>query len=142
MAPDPERIREVRSWLEKANDDIRAAGVDLAADPPLTGDAAFHAQQAIEKSLKGFLSWHDVPFGKTHNLNVLSEACAKVDQSLELLMREAGPLTEYSWLFRYPGAVDSPEPKEVLAAAAISKRVYEAILNRLPPEVKPKTGSK
>ena len=59
MAPDPERIREVRSWLEKANDDIRAAGVDLAADPPLTGDAAFHAQQAIEKSLKGFLSWHE-----------------------------------------------------------------------------------
>jgi len=140
MTPDPERIREVRAWLEKANDDIRAAGVDLAADPPLTGDAAFHAQQSIEKSLKGFLSWHDKPFGKTHNLNVLSESCAKVDQSMEPLMREAGPLTEYSWLFRYPGAVDSPEPKEVLAACAIAKTVYEEILKRLPPEVKPKTG--
>ena len=34
-------------------------------------DALFHCQQAVEKALKGLLTWHDVPFRKTHSLEEL-----------------------------------------------------------------------
>ena len=33
-----------------------ARQIDLAAAPPLPGDAAFHCQQATEKALKAFLA--------------------------------------------------------------------------------------
>jgi len=56
MPHDPALAAETRAWLEKAADDLAAAGVDLAAQPPLRGDAAFHAQQAVEKALKAFLT--------------------------------------------------------------------------------------
>ena len=33
--------------------------------------------------MKGFLTWHDRPFRKTHNLVEVGEACATVDATLE-----------------------------------------------------------
>ena len=46
MPLDPARISEVRSWFEKAREDLRAGEHQLAANPPFLSDAAFHAQQA------------------------------------------------------------------------------------------------
>ena len=46
------------------------------ADPPITADMVFHAQQVVEKALKALLCWHDVPFRKTHNLVELGKQCA------------------------------------------------------------------
>jgi hypothetical protein len=43
--------------------------------PPLTADITFHAQQLAEKALKGFLTWHDQPFRKTHDLVEIGEQC-------------------------------------------------------------------
>jgi hypothetical protein len=43
------------------------ARIDLAASPPLIGDALFHCQQAAEKGMKGFLTMHDRIFQKTHD---------------------------------------------------------------------------
>jgi HEPN domain-containing protein len=139
MALDPERVRQVRFWFEKTEEDLRAVTVDLEATPPLVGDAGFHVQQAAEKAMKGFLTWHDIPFAKTHDLVAVGNACVAVDATLAPVVRAAGPLTEYAWRFRYPG---SPEAiltsDQVQAGEAIARRIYEAILQRLPPEVKPR----
>jgi HEPN domain-containing protein len=48
---DPVRVADTRAWFAKAANDLRGADVDLAADPPLLGDALFHCQQAVEKAL-------------------------------------------------------------------------------------------
>jgi hypothetical protein len=48
MPPDPARIAEARPWFVKAEHDLRAAGVLLAATPPLLGEAAYYCQQAAE----------------------------------------------------------------------------------------------
>ena len=73
MPPDVARIEETVEWLSKARIDLRAADHDRTADPPITADMVFHAQQAVEKVLKAFLCWHDVPFRKTHNLVELGD---------------------------------------------------------------------
>ena len=137
MPLDPERISETRAWLAKAAEDLRAADFERAAQPPLSANIVFHAQQPAEKAMKGLLSWHDRPFRKTHNLVELGEACAAVDGALENLLRRAAPLTEYAWKFRYPGEPDAPTPDEAEAALALAREVYDAILNRLPAEVRP-----
>ena len=137
MPHDPERIAEVRSWFSKAAEDLRAATFELTAEPPLTADIVFHAQQAVEKSIKGFLSWHDRPFRKTHNLVELGEAATAVDPALESALRRAAPLTEYAWRFRYPGDLVEPPVEEAREALAIAREVFDGLLSRLPANVKP-----
>ncbi len=89
MPLDPVRAADTRAWLEKAVMDLRSAEADLAINPPILGDALFHCQQAVEKALKAFLTWHDRPFRKTHDLVELGGRCVEVDSGLEALLRSA-----------------------------------------------------
>jgi len=137
MPLDPVKVAETRAWLSKAALDLRAAEHERTAIPPLTGDMVFHAQQLVEKSLKAFLSWHDRPFRKTHSLVELGRQCALLQPDLEPLLREAAPLTEYAWKFRYPGEEEEPALEEADAALTKARRVFYTILDRLPEEVQP-----
>ena len=137
MPLDPARVADTRPWLQKASEDLRAGTFELSADPPLLSDIVFHAQQAAEKAMKGFLAWHARPFGKTHNLVEIGRACAAIVPDLEHVLRQAAPLTEYAWRFRYPGEPDGPSMEEATQALATARQVFEAILAKLPVEVRP-----
>ena len=137
MQLDWEKVAEVRAWLSKANDDLRAADAVIALEPPTLGVALFLAQQAAEKSMKGFLTWHDKAFRKSHNLVEIGKLCVAVDPTLEPLLREASTLTEYAWRFRYPGEPDVPSKQEALDALSLAKRTQADIIARLPAEVAP-----
>jgi HEPN domain-containing protein len=137
MPDDPALVAEVRAWLSKGGKDLAAAEYELQADPPFADDIVFHAQQAAEKSLKAFLSWHRIPFRKTHNLVELGEACCQIDRSLEPLLRRAAPLTEYAWKFRYPGDPEEATAEEAVVALATAREVFDAVLRSLPSEVLP-----
>jgi len=137
MAHDPELVAETRAWLVKASRDLAVAAHELKADPPFSADAAFHTQQAVEKSLKGFLTWHNLPFGKTHNLTELGRSCTQLEPILESTVRPAARLTEYAWKFRYPGEPAEPTRKETEDAVRLARAVYEAVLKFLPEEVRP-----
>ena len=130
-------VAETKAWLSKAARDLGAARYELQADSPFVEDIAFHAQQAVEKALKAFLTWHGRAFRKTHNLVELGEASSELDPSLEALLRRAAPLTEYAWKFRYPGLPEEPTAEEAEGALGTARQVYEAVLNRLPEEVRP-----
>jgi len=71
-------VTDTRAWLARARDDLRGAEIDLAAVPPLLGDAAFHCQQAVEKALKALLVWHDRPFRRTHDLVEFGAECVAI----------------------------------------------------------------
>jgi len=137
MPHDPALAAEVRAWLSKAGKDLAAAAYELQAKPPFADDIVFHAQQAVEKSLKAFLSWHRVPFRKTHNLIELGEACCQIDPSLDALLRRAAPLTEYAWKFRYPGDPEEATAEEAADALATAREVCDAVVRRLPSDVHP-----
>jgi HEPN domain-containing protein len=135
MPHDPTLVAETREWFQRAADDLGAAAHDLTAKPALTRDATFHAQQAAEKAMKGFLMWHGRPFRKTHNLVELGGQCVQIDRGLEEILRGAAPLTEYAWKFRYPGEGESPTVELARAALATARSVYDALLSRLPGEL-------
>lgn len=118
------------------------AEFERAAEPPLTFDVVFHAQQAAEKAMKGFLTWHDRPFRKTHNLIEIGEPCTDIDRTLEALLRRAAQLTEYAWRFRYPGEPDEPPPDETEEALALAREVFEELLSRLPKAIRPETRAR
>ena len=135
MPADPALVAETRSWLSKADKDLAAAKYETHADPPFVEDIVFHAQQAVEKTLKAFLTWHGQTFRKTHNLVELGEACVRVEPTLEPLLRRAAPLTEYAWKFRYPGSPEEPTPEEAAGALALAVEVYDTLRNCLPEAV-------
>jgi HEPN domain-containing protein len=92
---------------------------------------AFHCQQATEKNLKAFLTWHSIEFPKTHNLVDLRLLAGRADESLAQGLTEITVLNPFGVEYRYPG--DAPEmmPGEVATVFDISERAREAILRRL-----------
>jgi len=81
MNPNELVARETKEWLAKALDDLGCARV-LAGASHEAG-ALYHCRQSAEKSFKAFLTWHNQPFRKTHNLKELGDACTALDPSLE-----------------------------------------------------------
>lgn len=83
--------------------------------PVTLRSALFHCQQAAEKSLKAFLTWHQKPFPKTHNLTVLSGSCAEIDASLSAEVAPSLALTRFAVAMRYPGEIEQPSIDEARA---------------------------
>lgn len=136
MQPDQETIDETREWLSRAIEDLELARYALTAQKPFIAPALFHAQQAAEKALKAFLTWHSVPFRKTHSIEELGEQCLYIDRSRAETVDRAVPLTEYAWRFRYPGAPFTPNMEDAKHAIGVAVEVRNAVMERLPNEVK------
>jgi HEPN domain-containing protein len=131
MQPDPQRLADTESWLRKAANDLRYAGIDLAADPAATEDAVFHCQQAVEKALKAFLVWHDAPFAKTHDLGKLGALAVQFDATVEALIDRVVDLSKYAWMFRYPGDPVEPTVEEAQEILGRAKSVVDEIRTRI-----------
>jgi HEPN domain-containing protein len=139
MPHDPARVAETGEWLQKAALDLRGARIDLDAKPPLLEDALFHCQQAVEKTLKGFLAWHDVAFRKTHSLEELGASCERVEPALKPAVDAAVPLTEFAWAFRYPGDHSMPTVEEARQGFETARRTVAAVVASLPEQAVPRS---
>lgn len=132
MSLDPQRVAEARDWLLRSLADLESAAVLLDSMPSHPDTALFHAQQAAEKAWKAFLFWHDVPFRRTHDLRELGRACVRLDNSVAGIAEQAEDLTQFAWVFRYPGTLQVPTSEEARAALAVAHAVHAAVLDRLP----------
>jgi HEPN domain-containing protein len=137
MPPDPVRTDETKSWLGVAQKDLRRADVLKETIPPDLEGVLFFCQQAAEKAWKAFLTWHDVVFRKTHNLDEIGGQCAAIDSSLTETAANAHWLTSFASRFRYPGAEYVPDAEEVDRAIATARAVFNAVLERIPADARP-----
>jgi HEPN domain-containing protein len=133
MTPDQLLLDETHSWLVRARRDLHAAELLLAGEA--YAEALFHCQQAAEKALKGFLTFHQKPFRKTHVLGELSTACLAIDSSLQPVLKRIDNLTKYAWQFRYPGAAYEPGEAEAAEELEKAETTVREIEDRLPPSV-------
>jgi len=69
----------VQTWLVKAQHDLASARKLSAGPDPYLDVAIYHCQQAAEKAVKGFLVFHDQPFEKTHDVEVLVELARRYE---------------------------------------------------------------
>lgn len=132
MPHDPVRATDARRWLAKAEDDLRGAAIDLAAGPPLVGDALFHCQQAVEKAMKAFLAWGDEPFRKTHDLAELGRQVTALEPRFAELSSDVGWLTQYAWASRYPGESEEATLEEAQEGLVLARRVVAAVSGLVP----------
>ena len=137
MQPDRIRVSDTREWLLHAREDLETAEDLLALRRRHLESIVFHCQQAAEKALKGFLTWHDCPFEKIRNLEEIGKLCIQIDSALAALMAKAVTLTQYSSRFRYPGAPYELTVEEATAALELAKEVVSEVTVRLPRGVSP-----
>lgn len=130
------KLDEVRSWLQKAHQDLDAAAWLLESPQSLYGIVGFHCQQAAEKALKAYLTCEEEPFGKTHSLVVLVGMGLKFDPDFDSLRTAATTLTPYAVATRYPGDMIDISIREAKAALSLAHQVWEFVLYRLPEEVR------
>lgn len=97
------------NWLHFALDDLDGARILLRENK--FNMVCFHAQQAAEKALKGYLIHNKVSSPRTHNLIELVNLCKKIDSSFSNFMVQMATLNQFYAPTRYPDAVVGISPK-------------------------------
>jgi HEPN domain-containing protein len=92
----------VKNWIKRADEDLGLIEIMLNEKSFFPNPMCFHAQQAAEKYLKGFLAYHDLHTRKIHDLEVLIEDCEKIDKSFKRLNNDARFLNQFYVESRYP----------------------------------------
>ena len=90
-----------RDWFEKASHDLKAAQI-LFDENGYTDTICFHAQQAVEKHLKGYLVLQGESPRNIHNLEELAKDAAKYQKRFLDYLDDALSLTRYYIETRYP----------------------------------------
>ncbi|MDP1605095.1 MAG: HEPN domain-containing protein [Rhodocyclaceae bacterium] len=96
--------------LGKARDDgyvVRRMSADAAAPNWVIG---FHAQQAVEKSIKSVLTRHEIEFPRTHNLTMLIELLRLHAITLPPDADDLARLTPFGVALRYDDTAGEDEP--------------------------------
>ena len=118
-------------WLHKARNDLLSAKAVLDSKYGITDVPCFHAQQAVEKSLKGLLTWHNVSFGKTHDLMLLLAEVVKLIPEFEDLRTVCAELSEFAVDVRYPGGISEPPEGEAERFVSEAEKVIERVSRQL-----------
>lgn len=95
--------------LSKARDDgyvVRSLSADAGAPNWVIG---FHAQQAVEKSVKSVLTRHEIEFPRTHNLSMLIELLRRHAITLPPDADGLARLTPFGLALRYDDTAGEDE---------------------------------
>jgi len=125
---------EAQRWLEFATEDL-AVG-DLALSQSILRQACFHAQQAVEKALKGLLVARSGTYPKSHSLEQLLLMPGVSEDERQRWQMACRRLDEYYLPARYadalpPGAMAEPTRDEAGRALGDAKAIVEAVRERM-----------
>jgi HEPN domain-containing protein len=107
--------------LQKAGNDLIAANATIATGEALD-TVCFHAQQAVEKSLKALLALRDVEYPWRHDLGELLALAGPQCPELRPMEEEILALSPYAVEIRY-GAI-MPDIDDARAALDVAARVH------------------
>ena len=122
-----------KRWFQKAENDLLNVQNNLQAERYASDTVCFHCQQAVEKYLKGFLAWHQVPFARSHDLlELLRQVRQITDVDAEMLSTYLLLLDSYSVSIRYPQEYEEePGEQEVQEAVEAAYTVRAWVRSRL-----------
>jgi HEPN domain-containing protein len=86
-------------------------------------DLCFDAQQAAEKAIKAVLLKRRVRFPFIHDLGDLLDIVQKAGESVPRSVRDAGRLTRFAVVTRYPGIAEPVSQEDYKRSIRIAERV-------------------
>ena len=120
---------EYKEWLARARSSL-AISKNKPDDDIYYEDLCFHAQQAVEKALKGFIIFYAVEPERTHNLVSLIKELAKHIE-IPTVINETAILTDYAVQTRYPGGYTPIVEAEYKNAITIAENCVDWIESKI-----------
>jgi len=109
-------------WLRHAESDLLLGKLGRANQDILPEQICFHAQQSIEKSLKGFLVSLGLSFPPVHDIEQLLDILRKSKIALPSWSEELLETTPYAVETRYPGDWEEITLSEVDHAIELAEK--------------------
>ena len=130
----PEELEVADLLLGKAASDLSAART-LAADADQQDDVVgFHAQQAVEKSLKAVLAVRGFEIARTHDLELLTRLVARGPDELPDELGDAKQLSPWAVATRYDELDATLDRNSAVAIAESSVKWARSVVDALRPE--------
>jgi len=126
-----EKIDKVKQWIEKADHDLGTAEVTYLYIPKYRDTIVFHCQQAVEKYLKGYLFFLDIPFKRHHSLNYLLSLISQKDEISNDLFDQASALEDFAVDIKYPDTTIELSEEDIHQAVKVSKDFRKFVLSRM-----------
>lgn len=110
-----------REWLNRARSNLSRSR--MRSPDVYLEDSCFDAQQAAEKAIKAVMITMGVEFPYTHDLTRLLSLLEDAGTNAPDAVLQAGVLTEYATVTRYPGAYESVSEEEYANAVRMAEVV-------------------
>jgi HEPN domain-containing protein len=130
----PDELALARGWFLKAESDLTTANRMVESDGPYD-TACFHAQQAVEKYLKGLLAFRGQPFHSTHNLEELQHL-GEALPAWPLAGLDLAELSSYAVEARYDFEF-WPDHRTAQEALELAREVRKRVLAVVPENARP-----
>ena len=124
-----------RGWLCKARSDLADARRTVESEGPYD-TACFHAQQAIEKSLKAALAFFGEAIPRMHDLRELGERAVVLLPGMRLNAETLADVTPFAVELRYDPDF-WPDRETAARALAVAEDVFRRVTEALPPATRP-----
>ena len=100
------KINDVIEWIQIAEEDFYSAQLLNQADRKPFEIICYHCAQAVEKYLKGYLTYNETTPEKTHNLLLLLDICIGKEDIFEKIRTECSFLNKFTNEIRYPHRIE------------------------------------
>ena len=121
----------IQAWLLKAEHDLATAKIVASQLPDFDDTIAFHCQQAIEKSFKGYLVYLDIEFKPVHDLGYLLNLIGTKDDSLDLYYDRVVRVSRFAVQIRYPDQVIKLTKEQISDAIELANLIFELVQSKI-----------
>ena len=131
---DPDHESLLREWVEKADADLEAAeklAPSVATSIRLREIVGFHCQQTVEKYLKVLLTFYQVEFPKTHEIDRLLALVSGANPEAADALGGTRWLGPFGVDIRYPGDAAEMLPGDEIRAMEIARSAKAVVLRIL-----------
>mgnify|MGYP001559614973 CR=1 FL=1 len=131
-----ETTKYAADWFARGNDDLKTIEA-LLKNNGIPNIVCFHAQQAAEKYLKGFLANHEKYTRKIHDLEALVVACRDIFSAFEELRETGQFLNQFYIESRYPDDYVEFTADDARKSFEAALHIKEFVLQKLDSSGKP-----
>jgi HEPN domain-containing protein len=121
----------VKNWIARADEDMKTINLLLKEGETHANPICFHAQQAGEKYLKGFLAYHDLHVRKIHDLEILVKDGKNMDKTLAELVPQAKLLNQFYTESRYPDDYVEFSPQDAKDGYEAAQKIKDFVLSKI-----------
>jgi HEPN domain-containing protein len=117
----------IDKWRIKALNDLKAAQILIKAENCPTDTVIYHCQQAVEKYMKMILSMNEIPFRKTHDLEMLFSLIVENKPAISIISDEILQLNSYGTGIRYPDNFYIPTFDEAVKIVSVAEKLIDSL---------------